>query len=291
MQGDAGFAGPRVVQNQVALAERAAGRILTGESDWRAVGEERGERERLGVGPVDRASLAQGRAAAIEPLAELRVEREARRQLVQPLVQADQPLARDRGHDLRRRCRGLQDLGWRRGSGVAGRVVRGLELGQLVAQRLLDLSGRQLAFSRQPLRPEGPNRWVAFDPLVKQRLGEGRLVALIVAPAAVTDQVDQEVFAKDLAVGESQANRDDAGAGIVRVDVHDRDLESLGQIARVERRASRGRWGRETKLVVGDDVDGATDAVSRQPRQIQRFRDDALSEESRVAVDEPDDRP
>jgi len=45
------LAGLRVVQDEVALAERAALGVLAGEADRDALGEQRGEGQRLGVRP------------------------------------------------------------------------------------------------------------------------------------------------------------------------------------------------------------------------------------------------
>ncbi len=44
--------------------------------------------------------------------------------------------------------------------------------------------------------------------------------------------------------------------------------------------------GREPDLIVRDDVHRAADIVGPQPRQVQRFRDDALAREGRVAVNQ-----
>ena len=59
-----GLALADVVQLQVALAEGAARRVLAGEPDRDALGEQRRERQRLGVGPGDAALVAEGVAAA-----------------------------------------------------------------------------------------------------------------------------------------------------------------------------------------------------------------------------------
>ena len=122
--------------------------------------------------------------------------------------------------------------------------------------------------------------------LVQLRLGERRLVALVVPVAAVADQVDQEVEREALAVGPGQPRRLDARLGVVGVDVHDRHLEAAGQSAGVAGRERLVRIGGEPELVVGDEVDGAADVPAGEPRQVQRLGDDALAGERRVAVDE-----
>ena len=74
-----GLALAHVVELEVALAERAAGRVLAGQADGHALGEQRRERERLGVAPGDAAVLAERLAAAVELGHQLRVDGEARR--------------------------------------------------------------------------------------------------------------------------------------------------------------------------------------------------------------------
>ena len=71
-----------------------------------------------------------------------------------------------------------------------------------------------------------------------QRLGVRGLVLLVVAEAAVADQVDDDVVAEFLPESHRQPDRGDRGLGIVRVDVDDRNVEALRQVARVTRRAA-----------------------------------------------------
>src|SRR5262245_25541853 len=71
------LAGVGVVQHRMAMHERAALGILPGDSNRDAVGQDRGERQRLGVAPVDRVLLIQGRAAAFEDALEAAVDGKA----------------------------------------------------------------------------------------------------------------------------------------------------------------------------------------------------------------------
>ena len=124
------------------------------------------------------------------------------------------------------------------------------------------------------------------DHPVHHRLRERRLVAFVVSVAAVADQVDQEVVAEARAIFPRQPRRLEAGDRIVGVDVHDRNLEAARQIAGVAGAVGLARRRREPELVVGDDVDRAAGVVAGEPRQVQRFGDDALARERRVAVNE-----
>src|SRR5690606_8317031 len=78
-----------------------------------------------------------------------------------------------------------------------------------------------------------PDRWMGPDRVVHQRLGEERLVTLVVAPPPVSYQVDKEVLAVALAVRGGQPSRHHTRLDIVGVDVNYRDLETLGEVARI----------------------------------------------------------
>ena len=95
------------------------------------------------------------------------------------------------------------------------------------------------------------------DRLVHHGLRERRLVALVVAVAAVADQIDEEVLPESRAIREGEARRLDARLDFVRVDVDDWDLEAAREAARIERAEQSLVRRREADLIVGDDVDGA----------------------------------
>ena len=92
------------------------------------------------------------------------------------------------------------------------------------------------------------------------------------------------------AVGERQRDGAQRRLGIVGVDVDDRDVEALGEIARVARRAALGRVGREADLVVRDQVQRAAGRVALEALEVERLRDDPLPRERRIAVDEDGQR-
>ncbi len=123
------------------------------------------------------------------------------------------------------------------------------------------------------------------------RLRVGGLVGLVVAEAAVADEVDQDVVAELLAEREREAHRMDAGAHVVGVDVDDRDVEALRQVRGPAGRPRVLGIGGEADLVVGDDVHRAADLVAVEGLQVQRLRDDALAGEGRVAVQHDRRRP
>ena len=124
------------------------------------------------------------------------------------------------------------------------------------------------------------------DGLVHHRLGERGLVPLVVAVAAVADEVDQEVAPEALAVFPGKAGRLEAGHRIVGIDVHDGNLEPAGDAARVTGAVGLVGCGREAELVVRDDVNRAARIVAGEAGQVQRFRHDALAGERGITVNQ-----
>jgi len=71
---------------------------------------------------------------------------------------------------------------------------------------------------------------------------------------------------KGVAIGRSQAGCFDAGHRVVSVHMHNRNLETFGQIAGVEGAAHICGIGGKAHLIVGDDVNGTARVVALQPR-------------------------
>ena len=173
--------------------------------------------------------------------------------------------------------------GWR----LRPRLVEGdLQLALEVGERLLGLVERDVAALDERLDVQLAHAAVLGDRLVHQRLRVARVVALVVPVAAVAPHVDDDVLVEPLAVLERQPGHPDARLGVVAVDVEDRRLHRLGDVAAVERRAGELRRRGEADLVVDDQVDRAADAVAGDVAHRQRLGDDALAGEGGVAVDQ-----
>ena len=274
------------------VRERPALGVLPREADRDPVLEQRRERERLGLAPVDSARL-DGLAAPLELAGELGVHREAGWHPEQLLVQRAQAIdgngrlddvgSPGRGDRLRWRRRRLGD---RRPQPVVGRAQRRRHL----ADDRLDLVFTDDAFLDEPRGVLLADRRLVVDPLDHERLRVGRLVLLVVAEAAVADDVDHEVVAELRPVGEGEPHRAQRRLGVVGVDVDDRDVEALREVARVARGAALGRVGREADLVVRDQVQRAPRRVALEALQVERLGHDSLPREGRVAVDQDGQR-
>ena len=94
----------------------------------------------------------------------------------------------------------------------------------------------------EPRRVDLRQRLLLLDHLRLQRLRVRRLVALVVAPLAVADHVDDHVALELLAELERQLRDRDARLRVLGVDVEDRRLDELGDVGAVLRAiaASRG---------------------------------------------------
>jgi hypothetical protein len=167
---------------------------------------------------------------------------------------------------------------------LLGLGERALEPGLEVLEELLGLLDRDVATADQPLGVDLADRPARVDDLVHLRLGERRVVGLVVAVPPVADEVDDDVAVEPLPVGEREPTDPDHGLGVVAVDVQDRRVDGLGDVGGVVRRPGRVRRGREADLVVDHDVDGAAGAVATQLRQVERLGHHALAGERRVAV-------
>jgi hypothetical protein len=71
------------------------------------------------------------------------------------------------------------------------------------------------------------------DRVVHQRLGEAWLVALVVAEAAVTPHVDDDVAVEPLAELDRQLAAEGDRFRVIAVDVQDRRLDGLGDVRRI----------------------------------------------------------
>ena len=159
--------------------------------------------------------------------------------------------------------------------------VVGISLGLLVDPRLVDHAGID-----QPLAVDRADRRMGLDRRVHQRLGEARLVALVVTEAAVAPHVDDDVAVEQLAELDRQLASESDRLRIVAVDVEDRRLDALGDIRRVRRGARKLRAGGKADLVVDDEMDRAAGRVAGQARKAQAFPHHALAGEGGVAVEQ-----
>jgi len=194
----------------------------------------------------------------------------------------------DRGAGVRlRRGLGTRD---RRREARAELVVRGAEFGEGVLEHARRVVRAHHALRRQPRTIRLAHRHLLLDALRLERLRVRRLVLLVVAEAAIADEIHDDVVPELLAIRESKSDRGQRGLGIVRVDVHDRNVEALREVARIPRRTAFSGIRGEADLVVRDQMQRPTGRVPVEAVQIEGLGHDALAGERRVTVDEHRER-
>ena len=79
------------------------------------------------------------------------------------------------------------------------------------------------------------DRWMRLDIGVHQWLGEARLVAFVMAKAAVAPHIDHDIAVECLAIFDGEFAREGDGLGIVAVNMENRRLNPLRDVGRVGR--------------------------------------------------------
>ncbi len=159
-------------------------------------------------------------------------------------------------------------------------------MGAPVGLHLVDVVARHQAFADQPFGIQFQRRLVTPDLRIHHRLRKARLVAFIVAEAAVAEHVDHHRPAEALPELGRHAADEHHRFRIVAVDVEHRRLDHLGDVGRIRRGARIHRRGGEADLVVDDEMHRAAGAVALEAAEPEAFGDDALAGERRVAVDQ-----
>src|SRR6266436_1125932 len=126
--------------------------------------------------------------------------------------------------------------------------------------------------------------WMRTDDLVHLWLREYRFVALVVSPAAITYQVDKDIFMKLVAVGMSHTHRHQRSIWIIGIHMDNGDFKTFRQVARKVRGAIIPWLGRKAKLVVHNDMDGPAYRVALQVPQVQGLSDYPLAREGCISM-------
>ncbi len=127
---------------------------------------------------------------------------------------------------------------------------------------------------------------MVLDEGVAARLGDGGVVDLGVAVAAVANEVDDDIGVEGGAVVGGDGGDADYGFGVLGVDVEDGDGEALGEVGGEARGVGLLGVGGEAEQVVDDDLDGAADGEAVDGGEVEGFGPDALAGEGGVAVDD-----
>ena len=264
-----------VVQHRVAVRKGTATSVLPGKPNVVAVGHEGGVRKRLGHAPVDRqlalAHLLAGLEQASHGGVHLEPFRQRGQRLGQPLQLRERhvcvggigPLCADEGRPVD--CELALEVRQHR----VGRVLAGIEVGAELLDDLVRLLGLDHALRDQFVGIQLAGARVLDDLLVHQRLGDERLVLLVVAELPEADHVNHDILLELLAEVERELGHILHRLRVVGIDVEDRCLDHLRDICAIDRgtRITRVR-GREADLVVHDNVHRAARAVAARPGKV-----------------------
>ena len=132
----------------------------------------------------------------------------------------------------------------------------------------------------------GAQQGMAPNDIVEVGLGEGGFVSFVVTVAAVAVNINHHIAAELLAKLQRDLGDFDDGEGIFAVHMENGGVNHLGDVSAVA--CGTGvRWERgEADLVVHNEMDCAAGAVALELRHVECLRNDALSDESGIAVDE-----
>src|SRR5690606_16979802 len=124
------------------------------------------------------------------------------------------------------------------------------------------------------------------DHFIHQRLGSRRFVGLVVAATAITYQIDYHVLLELITVIHSQLGYEQNCVWIIAIDVEDRAFNHLGHVGAVlSRTGIFPLTGGKADLVVDNDVQCSTCAVSTGLGHLEGFHHNALAGESRITMD------
>ena len=140
------------------------------------------------------------------------------------------------------------------------------------------------AFADKFCAIELADRRVGSDCSVHQRLGETRLVAFIVAEAAVAPHVDDDVAIELLTKLDRQLAAEGHRFRVVAVDVEDRRLNRLGDVRGIGRGARELRRGGEADLIIDHEMERSAGAVAGKTREAETLGDNPLARKRRVTV-------
>src|SRR5262245_49177437 len=282
-----------VHQHGMALGEGAALGVLAREPDAEALDEQRAVSERLGGGPIDPLAVLDHLAARRHDADNGLVRGKGLGERGELAADFAQDIECDAGIAAPRPFLGMADagpsavepIGAVRPVAFAGRELLFEQAAELGLHGV-DLVPREQVFGDELPRVDFDRARMLGDAPIHQGLGEGGLVGLVVAEAPVAEHVDDDRLAEALAVLRGDLGDIDHGLGIVAIHVKDRRIDHLGDVGGVGRGARKARRGRETDLIVDDEMQRAAGTVSAQPGKAETLRDHALPGESGIAMQE-----
>ena len=147
--------------------------------------------------------------------------------------------------------------------------------------------GADHTFGSQFFGVDGACAGMLGDGFVHQRLGQGRVVALVVAEFAVADYVDYHIFFEQAAILQGSLNNVAHSFRIIAVHMEYRRFDHFGDVGAVNGGAGvAGVGSGKADLVVDNQVDGAAGGVAAGFRHIESCLVHAQADKGGVAVNQ-----
>src|SRR3546814_6398905 len=127
---------------------------------------------------------------------------------------------------------------------------------------------------------------MAPDLFIHQGLREARLVAFVMAKAAIAEHIDHDRLVEALAEFGRDLRRMHDRFRVVAVHMEDRRLHHLRNVRRIGRRARADGARRKADLVVAAEVARTAGTVPLQSRKPKTYSHPTLTGKSPAAVDE-----
>src|SRR5579885_1155143 len=211
LQGDVYLAALLVMQHRMPMTEGTALGVLPGETNRRAISQDGREGQRLRLPPIDAARRIQICSSALQEAGEPGVWLEARRPGQQFLVEGPQLLRRDSWRQLLLGLGELLALLLRlilsTGNSITSLLslaFRLLKLSHHLPHHALGLLHSDDSLSLKLAGIDLTHSRMRANQLIEHRLGEARLIALVMPPAPVSHQIDQNIFEKLILIGKGQ---------------------------------------------------------------------------------------
>ena len=168
------------------------------------------------------------------------------------------------GVDMRQNANRLGRLGnlGRHWSMRTSLIKRYLQLALEIVERLFSFFECDVTTSDQGFNIQLTNTALFSNGLVHEWLRVTGVVTFVMAMAAVTHHVNNNVFMETLTIFPCESSDANASFGVVAIDVEDRCLDCLGDVTAIQRRTSELWRCCETNLVVNDEVNGSANAIS-----------------------------
>lgn len=174
--------------------------------------------------------------------------------------------------------------------GLVALSISFADFGDLATPEFLDLIFSHNSFLHKFVSVKMIDSGPFSDGLVHHRLGEGRLVLLIMSVSPVADNIDKNILSEFLAIVHSQFDRLVDEFGLIGVHMNNGSLDGLSHTSAVQSSSCFSGSSGKSDLVVSNDVDDSINVVMVEVCHLQTFVDNSLSSYCCVTVNEDSQR-